>query len=207
MKIILATNNKHKVEEIKNILDSQSIKLLTLNDLNIKIEIVEDKKTLEGNSRKKAEEVHKISKLPTLADDTGLFVEALNREPGVYSSRYSGENATYESNCRKLLKNLEGIPDTNRNAYFKTVVCYYVSENNYYFFEGIMNGKIISEHRGKNGFGYDPIFVPDGFDKTYAEMTDKEKNSVSHRAKAFQKVNEYLINNIIRNQSSLFPNP
>jgi len=193
MKILLATNNKHKVYEIKNILNLDNLELLTLNDLNLNVEVEEDKDTLNGNALKKAEEIYKISQLPTLADDTGLFVDALNGEPGVYSSRYSGENATYESNCKKLLLNLNDVPDSNRNAHFKTIVCYYISENKYFFFEGIMNGKIISENRGNNGFGYDPVFVPDGFDKTYAEMTDEEKNSVSHRGKAFEKVKKFLL--------------
>ena len=197
MKILLATNNKHKVYEIKNILNLDNLELLTLNDLNLNVEVEEDKDTLNGNALKKAEEIYKISHLPTLADDTGLFVDALNGEPGVYSSRYSGENATYESNCKKLLLNLKEIPDLNRYAHFKTIVCYYIFKDEYFFFDGIMNGKIISENRGNNGFGYDPVFVPDGFDKTYAEMTDEEKNSVSHRGKAFQKVKEFLVNKII----------
>jgi len=110
MKILLATNNKHKVNEIKNILNLINLELLTLNDLNLNVEVEEDKDTLNGNALKKAEEIYKISHLPTLADDTGLFVDALNGEPGVYSSRYSGENATYESNCKKLLLNLKEIP-------------------------------------------------------------------------------------------------
>jgi XTP/dITP diphosphohydrolase len=195
MKILLATNNKHKVEEIKKILDNDSLILFTLKDLNINIDVEEDKDTLEGNALKKAEEIFRISKIPTLADDTGLFVDALNGEPGVYSSRYSGKDATYESNCKLLLRNLQYIHSSRRKAYFKTVVCYYISENEHHFFEGVMYGKIISENRGNNGFGYDPIFIPDGFDRTYAEMTDEEKNSISHRGRAFEKVKQYLINN------------
>lgn len=197
MEIILATNNKHKVEEIKKILDSENLTLLTLKDANINVDVEEDKDTLEGNARKKAGEIFSISRIPALADDTGLFVEALNDEPGVYSSRYSGADATYESNCKLLLKNLRDVPENKRDAYFKTFVCYYVSENDYMFFEGIMNGKIIFESRGTNGFGYDPLFVPVGFNKTYAEMTDEEKNSVSHRAKAFINFKKYLLNKII----------
>lgn len=193
MKIILATNNKHKVEEIKKILDIYELELFTLADVNVDIEVDEDKDSLEGNSLKKASEVYNMIKFPSLADDTGLFVPALNNEPGVYSSRYSGEDATYESNCRLLLENMSDIPEEKRNAHFKTIVCYYVSENEHHFFEGVMKGKIIKEKRGTNGFGYDPLFVPDGFNKTYAEMSDKEKNSVSHRAIAFNRVKEYLL--------------
>jgi XTP/dITP diphosphohydrolase len=193
MKILIATNNRHKVTEIKNVLNNNKFELLVLSDLNIEIEIEEDKDTLEGNALKKAEEVFNIAKIPTIADDTGLFVEALNGEPGVYSSRYAGENATYDDNCRKLLKTMKDIPEVKRNAYFKTVVCFYESENKYRFFDGICKGKITTEKFGEKGFGYDPLFIPDGFNKTYAEMTEDEKNSISHRGIAFKRAGEFLL--------------
>jgi XTP/dITP diphosphohydrolase len=194
MKILLATNNKHKVNEIKDILKNNNFELHTLSDVNIAVEVEEDKDSLEGNALKKAEDIFNISRLPTMADDTGLFVEALNGEPGVFSSRYAGENASYDDNCKKLLMVMIDIPKGKRNAYFKTVVCFYKSENEYYFFDGICNGNITTEKHGEKGFGYDPLFIPDGFDNTYAEMSDAEKNSISHRGKAFKKVGEYLLN-------------
>jgi XTP/dITP diphosphohydrolase len=197
MKILIATNNRHKVEEIKEILRDTNILLLTLSDLNINIEVEEDKDTLEGNALKKAEEMFRIAKMPTIADDTGLFVDALNGEPGVYSSRYAGENATYDDNCNKLLESMTGIPVGERSAYFKTVVCFYESENNYKLFEGICNGSIDTTKRGVKGFGYDPLFIPEGFDKTYAEMDEKEKNAISHRGKAFKKSGEYIRNKFL----------
>jgi XTP/dITP diphosphohydrolase len=193
MKILIATNNKHKVDEIKNILSNEEFELFTLSDLNIYIDVEEDKDTLEGNALKKAKEMYEIAKIPTIADDTGLFVEALNNEPGVFSSRYAGENATYDDNCRKLLKSMINIPEGNRNAYFKTVVCFYESENKHYFFDGICNGRITTKKFGEKGFGYDPLFIPDGFDRTYAEMSDEEKNSISHREKAFNKAGEFIL--------------
>jgi XTP/dITP diphosphohydrolase len=192
MKILISTNNKHKVNEIKRILNDNRIELLTLSDLNIDVDVDEDKDSLEGNALKKAEEIYKIAKMPTIADDTGLFVEGLNGEPGVYSSRYAGENATYDDNCRKLLKEMHDIPKGKRGAYFKTVVCYYESDNKYRFFEGVCNGKITLEKSGEKGFGYDPLFTPTGFNKTYAEMSEEEKNSISHRGKAFEKAGEFL---------------
>lgn len=194
MKILIATNNKHKVEEIKDILKSDKFELFTLSDLNINIEVEEDKDTLEGNALKKAEEMFKAVKIPTIADDTGLFVDALNGGPGVFSSRYAGEDATYDDNCVKLLKNMKDITENNRNAYFKTTVCFYESENEYYYFEGVCTGRITTEKYGEKGFGYDPLFVPDGFDKTFAEMTELEKNTISHRARAFKKAGGLLVN-------------
>jgi XTP/dITP diphosphohydrolase len=192
MKILIATNNKHKVEEIRDILKNNKFELYTLSDLNINVEVEEDKDTLEGNALKKAEEMFKVAKIPTIADDTGLFVNSLDGEPGVFSSRYAGENATYDDNCLKLLKSMEIIPENKRSAYFKTTVCFYESENIYCFFEGICTGRIATEKHGDKGFGYDPLFIPDGFDKTYAEMSELEKNTISHRGRAFKKAGEFL---------------
>lgn len=193
MKILIATNNRHKINEIRNILKNDKLELLTLSDLKINIEVDEDKDSLEGNAFKKADEIYKTANTPTIADDTGLFVDALNGEPGVFSSRYAGDNATYDDNCQKLLRTMENIPEGKRNAYFKTVVCFSESENNYHFFEGICKGKITTKKYGEKGFGYDPLFIPDGFDKTYAEMSEDDKNSISHRSEAFKKAGEYII--------------
>ncbi len=192
-KILLATNNKHKVQEINDILKDSGYEIFSLKDDGINIEIEEDKDTLEGNALKKAKEVFEIAKIPTLADDTGLFVDALKGEPGVYSSRYAGENATYDDNCKKLLSELKDVEDGKRSAYFKTVICYYVSVNKYYFFEGICKGRLIKEKKGDNGFGYDPLFIPDGYDKTYSEMNDEDKNSLSHRAKSLEAFKNFLL--------------
>jgi XTP/dITP diphosphohydrolase len=197
MKILIATNNKHKVTEIKYILNNDKIDLLTLSDLNIDIEVEEDKDTLEGNALKKAEEMFRIAGIPTIADDTGLFVDSLNGEPGVFSSRYAGENATYDDNCVKLLNAMENIPDGKRGACFKTVVCIYEGAGKYHFFDGLCKGKITELKYGEQGFGYDPLFIPDGFDKTYAEMSEEEKNSISHRGRAFVKAGDFIANKLI----------
>ncbi len=192
-KLLLATNNRDKVTEIRNILVSLDIDVLTLKDLNLDIEVEEDKDTLEGNALKKASEIWNAAGIPCSADDTGLFVDALNGDPGVYSSRYAGENVTYADNRHKLLENMSGIPDDKRTARFKTVVCYYFDKDKYMFFEGSCEGTILKEERGEKGFGYDAVFLPSGYDKTFAELDLKEKNKISHRAKAFSKFKEYLV--------------
>ena len=192
MKLLLATNNLDKITEIGNKLNGLNIQIFTLKDVGINIDVTEDGDTLESNALKKAKEIFEQSGIPTIADDTGLFVNALNNEPGVYSSRYAGENATYDDNCVKLIQNMKGIPSDKRSAHFKTIVCFYVNRDKQYFFEGIVKGKIIDEKRGAGGFGYDPLFIPDGFDKTYAEMSLEEKNKFSHRAKALEQFRNFL---------------
>lgn len=192
MKILLATNNLDKITEIRNKLDGLNIRILTLKDIGKNIDVTEDGDTLESNALKKAKEIFEATGIPTIADDTGLFVDALEGEPGVFSSRYAGEDATYDDNCKKLIKNLEGIPPEKRKAHFKTVICLYVNSEMHYFFEGIVKGKIIDEKKGTGGFGYDPVFVPDGFNKTYAEMTLEEKNKFSHRAKSLEQFRIFL---------------
>jgi len=194
--ILLATNNKHKVTEIKDIIGKSDYELITLSDLNLEIEVIEDKDTLEGNAIKKAEEVFLHSTIPVLADDTGLFVDAINGEPGVFSSRYAGVNATYNDNCKKLLEVMKDVPEEKRTAYFKTIVCYYKNENSPMIFEGICRGRISNVYRGDKGFGYDPLFIPEGFDKTFAEMSEKEKNFISHRSKAFMNLRDFLFTNL-----------
>jgi XTP/dITP diphosphohydrolase len=191
--LLIATNNRDKVKEIREILNGLDISVSSLNDRNIEIEVEEDKDTLEGNALKKAKEVYEYAGIPCSADDTGLFVDALNGEPGVYSSRYAGENVTYADNRRKLLFNMSEVGQGERTAEFRTVVCYYYGDNEYKFFNGVCKGIITKEERGENGFGYDAIFMPDGYEKTFAELDLNEKNKISHRAKAFLKFREYLL--------------
>lgn len=193
--ILAATNNADKVKEIKHIFAEIGVTILTLSDMNLNIEVEEDKDTLEGNALKKAEEVWKQSKIPCFADDTGLFVDALNGAPGVYSSRYAGEDVTYEDNRRKLLQELDGYPMVSRTAYFRTVVCYYYSKGKYDFFDGVCEGKITLNERGDKGFGYDAVFLPNGYDKTFAELNISEKNSISHRSRALEKFKSHLLKN------------
>lgn len=193
-KLLIATNNKDKIKEIKDILKEINLEINTLADLNLNIEVVEDRDTLEGNALKKAEEIWQQVHIPCSADDTGLFVDALNGAPGVYSSRYAGENVTYKDNRKKLLQDLEGVPLISRTAYFRTVVCYYYAKGKYEIFDGVCEGKIIFEERGDNGFGYDAIFLPNRYEKTFAELEIGIKNKISHRAIAFDKFKQYLLN-------------
>lgn len=194
-KILLATGNSHKINEIKFMLQNfQGLEIFSCKDFCIKPIVAEDENTLEKNSFRKASETFSILKIPCVSDDTGLFVEALNGRPGVLSSRFSGENATYESNCRKLLHELRDVKGKDRNAVFETVICFYINDKEYYFFNGICKGKIINEIRGNDGFGYDPLFVPEGYDRTFAEMTNEEKNKISHRAIAVKSFAEFLKN-------------
>lgn len=192
MKLLLATNNLDKISEIKNKLIGLRFEILTLKDVVKNVDVIEDSDTLEGNALKKAKEFYEATGIPAIADDTGLFVDALSGEPGVYSSRYAGDDATYDDNCNLLLKNLNGIPIEKRSAYFKTVICFYKNPEEQYFFEGIVRGKITENKRGAAGFGYDPVFIPDGFDKTYAEMSLEEKNYLSHRAKSLEQFRLFL---------------
>lgn len=195
-KILVASNNSHKVTEIKFVLkDINEIKIYSFKDLGVKVEVTEDGNTLEKNAFKKAKEVFNVFKIPAISDDTGLFTDALNGEPGVFSARYSGEDAAYSENCSKLLQNLEAVPPEKRTAYFETVICFYINEDNYHFFRGICKGNIDIEMKGENGFGYDPLFIPEGFKKSFAEMTDEEKNKISHRALALKNFADYIRSN------------
>lgn len=190
--LLTATNNKDKVKEIIELLKDLNIDVITLNDLNLNVDVEEDKDSLEGNALKKAEEIWQHVQIPCSADDTGLFVHALNGAPGVFSSRYAGENVSYSDNRRKLLNELDGVPLANRTAYFRTVVCYYYAKDKYELFDGVCEGKITLTERGDKGFGYDAVFLPDGFENTFAELNREEKNRISHRAKAFEKLKAYL---------------
>ena len=187
-KLVFATNNLHKLNEVSTILENK-IELLSLNDINCHIDIPETSNTLEGNALLKAQYIYSNYKLNCFADDTGLEVEALNGEPGVYSARYAGDIHNSEANMLKLLHNMDG--KENRQAQFRTVISLILDETEYQF-EGIIKGKIITEKRGSSGFGYDPIFIPEGYDKTFAELGDEIKNKISHRAQAVNKLCKFL---------------
>ena len=190
MDICFATNNAHKLEEIKAILGNR-FHVLGLNDIGCREELLEERDTLEGNSLQKAEYVFQKYKVACFADDTGLEVEELNGAPGVYSARYAGEQRNSERNMNLLLKNLEG--KGNRKARFRTVITL-IQSKEVHQFEGIIKGTILKERKGKGGFGYDPIFMPVGYSKTLAEMSMEEKNQISHRARATEKLVEFLNN-------------
>ena len=192
MKIVLATHNKHKVEELTNIADGD-IEFIPLPDDFPEIE--EDGATLEENALLKARFVHLELRMPSLADDTGLEVEALGGAPGVVTARYAGENATYQDNCRKMLREMEG--KQNRKAVFRTVLCYLDQNGLQHLFEGKVEGEISTKERGSNGFGYDPVFISaeGGKTLTFAEMTSEEKNKISHRGRALQAFLSWFIEN------------
>lgn len=189
MKIVFATNNIHKLDEIRKISKGQ-LEILSLADINCHEDIPETGVTLQENALIKAKFVKDKFGLDCFADDTGLEVEALNNAPGIYSSRYAGEDGDSENNMRKLLHDLEGVE--NRTARFRTVIALLIN-NKEHFFEGEIYGTIISTKKGTNGFGYDPIFMPRNYDKTFGELSDDAKNSLSHRAIATQKLVSFLL--------------
>ena len=188
-KIVFATNNKHKLDEIRKISEGK-LEILSLNDINCQTDIPETGTTLEENALIKARFVKDNFGYDCFADDTGLEVKALGGAPGVYSARYAGEDCKAEDNIRKLLSNLAGVDD--RSAAFHTVIALLMGDKQY-FFEGVIPGKIIDEKRGESGFGYDPIFIPDGYEQTFAELGDEIKNTISHRAIATDKLIRFLL--------------
>lgn len=188
MKLVFATNNQNKLKEISEIIGNK-FEILNLKDINCTDEIPENQLTIEGNASQKSFYIYKKYNVNCFADDTGLEVEALNNAPGVFSARYAGENATYNDNVEKLLTELKGVE--NRKAKFKTVISL-VIEGKEIQFEGIIKGKILTEKFGNSGFGYDPIFLPDGYQETFAEMSAEQKNEISHRGIAVKKLVEYL---------------
>lgn len=191
--LIISTDNKHKIMEIKDILKDMPINILSKTEAGFAgIEVIEDGKTLEENAVKKALEIAKETDSIVIADDTGLFVDKLNGEPGIYSSRYAGENATYEDNNRKLLKELEGVPLEERKAKFKTVIAIITENKDVKLVTGECSGKIAFELKGNKDFGYDPLFIVDGYNKTFGELGEDIKNTISHRARALQKLKEEL---------------
>lgn len=200
MKIVFATNNQHKLQEIRDILGCE-FEIVSLKDIGCDVDIPETGNTLEENAMQKAQYVYDHYNLSCFADDTGLEVEALNGEPGVHSARYAeGTDHDSEANMAKLLRNLEG--KDNRKARFRTVIaliqkqdvcpCGCTSIKKVNRFEGIVDGSIATEKHGTAGFGYDPIFVPEGYDKSFAELGESIKNGISHRARAVAKLAEYL---------------
>ncbi len=191
-KLLIASNNAHKAEEIKEMLSPLGAEVFTLKDKNIDIDVIEDADTLEGNALKKAKEIYKVAKMPVISDDTGLFVKALRGKPGVYSARYAGENATYKDNCEKIISELKSFGMEYSPAYFMAVICLYIDDDVHYFFEGTSNGQIITEMRGDEGFGYDPLFIPKGHIRTFAELKPEEKNKVSHRGRALDELKEFI---------------
>ena len=188
MEIIMATNNQHKVDEIRSALP-EGIHIRSLKEAGIGIEIEEPHETLEENAAEKARTIHKLTRCDCFSEDTGLEVKILNNEPGVRSARYAGESASYADNTDKLLREMEGLVE--REAQFRTVICLLLNEKEYYF-EGICKGKILEERKGGKGFGYDPVFQPDGAAKSFAEMDMAEKNLYSHRAKALAELVAFL---------------
>ena len=188
MKLIFATNNKHKLEEVREILGNQ-FEILSLKDINCFEEIPETQSTIKGNASQKAHYIYNKYKIDCSADDTGLEINALNGAPGVYSARYAGENCSYEDNVQKILKELKN--ETNRKAQFKTVISLIINKKEY-FFEGKIKGKITNNKQGTSGFGYDPVFLPEGYSETFAELSAVEKNKISHRGLATQKLIKFL---------------
>jgi XTP/dITP diphosphohydrolase len=188
MEIIFASNNVNKIREINNVL-GKSFTLLSLQDINMNEDIPENEMTLEGNALHKARHIFKATRMNVFADDTGLEVEALNGRPGVHSARFAGKKKDSDANINKLLALLKN--KTNRKARFRTVIAL-IYDGREYLFEGIVKGTIINEKRGKEGFGYDPVFIPEGKSLTFAEMDLDEKNKISHRAKAFEKLKVFL---------------
>ena len=194
-KLVLSTNNIHKLEEIKDILKDLPIEVLSKKDIGLEdLDIIEDGTTLEENSIKKAKALSDRTDYMVMADDSGLFVEALNGAPGVYSSRYAGEEGNDLKNNKNWIKELENIPLENRNGSFKTVIALVTEEKQVLTVRGECKGHIISSPRGENGFGYDPLFIPEGYNETFGELGEEVKNKISHRAKALEKIRKTLIN-------------
>ena len=191
MKLVFATNNKHKLQEVRDIVGDR-VEVLSLADINCYDDIPETADTLQGNALIKARHIYEKYGFDCFADDTGLEVEALDGAPGVYSARYAGEECDSEANMRKLLENLTG--KTNRNAQFRTVIALIINGEEM-LFNGIVKGSIATEKNGDSGFGYDPVFVPEGYSESFAQMSSKMKNSMSHRFRATQQLGDFLKEN------------
>lgn len=188
MKLVFATNNKHKLEEVRDIL-GEKVEVLSLNDIDCHDEIPETADTLQGNALIKARYIYEKYGVDCFADDTGLEVEALGGAPGVYSARYAGEECNSEANMHKLLHNLTG--KSNRKAQFRTVIALII-DGEEKLFNGIIKGEITTEKKGDSGFGYDPIFIPEGFTVSFAQMGNEEKNKISHRYRATEQLSKYI---------------
>jgi XTP/dITP diphosphohydrolase len=188
MKLLFATNNQHKLREIREIFGKDT-EILGLQDVNIKEDIPETQDTLEGNAAQKARFIYERTGMDCFADDTGLEINALEGRPGVYSARYAGEGCSFEDNIQKVLAELEGIED--RKACFRCVICL-IYKGEEYFFEGMIPGRITETKSGEAGFGYDPVFLPDGYNQTFAAMPAYVKNGISHRGRAVEKMAKKL---------------
>jgi XTP/dITP diphosphohydrolase len=193
-KIIFASKNKGKIEEVKDLFKDTGIEIISLNDLNDIPDIEETGKTFEENSKLKAEEIFKLFNQPVIADDSGLEIDQLEKKPGVYSARYAGENSSDGKNNKKMLKELEKYPEPHTARYVCAAV--YFDGKDFIVSHGKFEGQIIKEGKGTNGFGYDPYFVPDGYNITLGEMELDEKNKISHRAKAFNDLKKKIIDKI-----------
>ena len=200
MQIVLATHNRGKMKEMSSILAHLPVNLLTLDDFPQIGEIPETGETLKENAFIKAETVHQKTGLPALADDTGLEVDALDGAPGVHSSRYDGETATFEDNCRKMMQEMDGIPAEERTARFHTVIAF-VSDSGNEWTEGMVEGRILEKKQGDGGFGYDPLFYYPPLKKTFAELNSEQKNNISHRGKALRNFCQILEKRILTNKS------
>ncbi|MCK4357671.1 MAG: RdgB/HAM1 family non-canonical purine NTP pyrophosphatase [Candidatus Cloacimonetes bacterium] len=196
MKLVLASKNEDKIKEIKSLLQDLNLDILTFKDFESFPDTIEDKSTLEGNAEKKSRAIWKKFHLPALADDTGLFVDALNGKPGVYSSRFAGENVTYKQNRQRLLFVLKDIPKEKRTAAFKTVIVFIDKEGSKFVVNGECKGYIGFKEKGDNGFGYDSIFYYDNSNKTFAELSSDKKNKISHRGIALRKIGSIIEENI-----------
>jgi XTP/dITP diphosphohydrolase len=192
MEIVLATRNKKKIEEIRRITAGLPIAILSLDDYPSCPETIEDKDTFEGNAIKKAVEVCRCTGKTVLADDSGLEVDALNGAPGVYSARYAGVGANDIKNNEKLLSELRNVPSEKRTAQFVCCTALAFPDGTLHTFLGFAKGRIGAEPKGKTGFGYDPVFIPEGFDRSFAEMAGEEKDKLSHRGKALEKLRNFL---------------
>jgi len=200
LQIVLATHNRGKMKEMSSILAHLPVSLLTLDDFPQIGEIPETGETLKENAFIKAETVHQKTGLPALADDTGLEVDALDGAPGVHSSRYDGETATFEDNCRKMMQEMDGIPAEERTARFHTVIAF-VSDSGNEWTEGMVEGRILEKKQGDGGFGYDPLFYYPPLKKTFAELNSEQKNNISHRGKALRNFCQILEKRILTNNS------
>lgn len=188
MQLIFATHNTNKLKEVRSLIPS-NIQLLSLDDISFKNDIEETETTIEGNALLKARAIYKETGINCFSDDSGLLVDALNGAPGVYSARYAGDQKNDQDNIQKLLAHLQDTK--NRSAHFKTAMAL-VIDGKEYLFEGIINGQITKEMHGSNGFGYDPVFMPDGYEKTFAQMDSVTKNAISHRGVALKKLIAFL---------------
>lgn len=191
--IIAASSNEHKIKEIQDIMGKFGMDVISRDEAGVPpFEIEEDGKTFEENSLKKASEIMRVTGQPTIADDSGLMVDYLGGAPGVYSARFAGEQCDDEKNNMKLLSMLEGLTDVDRAAKFVSVITLMFPNGDTLVARGECQGRIIEIPTGENGFGYDPLFVPDGYDKTFAQLSSEEKNMISHRARALKKLEELL---------------